>query len=139
MKHAWLSLRPWQRHSLVLAVAGGLYVLIGMTYLLTPDSRSREASLKLALFVPLEVWGVVWIVVGVLALTSTRWPPQSKTWGYTALSGLAAAWGSAFLLGVLLLGAPASGLNGAWAYYLLAFLWWAISGLSNPDDVPNAG
>lgn len=137
----WRHLRPWQRHSLVLAVAGVVYVSLGCVYLTIPLTPDRAESLKLALAImPMKAWACAWIVVGLLALTSTRWPPASKTWGYSALTGLAAAWGSAYLLGVLLLGVPAAmGAAGALVWFLVAFLWWAISGLMNPDDVPKAG
>jgi len=135
-----MRLRPWQRHSLVLAVAGLVYLLIGVLFFVTPITDDRRASLELALrLMPMHIWGVVWCLVGGLAFASTRWPPQSKTWGYTAMTGLSAAWGSTYLLGIILLGSPATGLTGAVVWYLLAFLWWAISGLVNPDDIPKAG
>jgi hypothetical protein len=137
----WLGLRPWQRHSLVLAVAGVVYIAIGVVYLaigLTPD---RAIGLRLALrctgdsIIP---WAIVWIVIGTLAITSTRWPPASKTWGYAALTAMAAMWGSIYGLGILILHTPLAGLSGAFVWYLVAFLWWAISGLMNPDDFPRA-
>jgi hypothetical protein len=86
----------------------------------------------------LEWWGTIWIVTGGLAVISTRWPPQSKTWGYTALSGLAAAWASGYLFGVVFLDVPTAALQGAIVWYLVAFMWWAISGLTNPGDVLKA-
>lgn len=135
-KGEWMQLRPWQRHSLVLAVAGFVYVCVGMTYLIVPLTADRTANLALALIVPIQWWGVLWVAVGVLSFASTRWPPQSKTWGYTTLAGLAGAWGSVYLLSVVFLHAPHVGLTGALVWYLVAFLWWGISGLINPDDVP---
>lgn len=131
--YAWLALRPWRRHSLVLAVLGTVYILIGWTYILAPGGSVRERSLQLAVnLLPFDGWGVVWIITGCLGILSSRWPPASETWGYTAMSGLAALWGSFFLGGVIL-GAAASGLSGALAWYMVAFLWWAISGLQNPE------
>lgn len=127
-----LALRAWQRHSLVLAVAGTVHVLVGASYILATANPSREASLRLALsWMPLSVWGIVWITVGVLAIVSSRWPPASETWGYTAMTGLNAAW-AAFYAGSILLGAPAQGVSGVLVWGLMAFLWWAISGLVNP-------
>jgi hypothetical protein len=131
----WFALRPWQRHSLVLAVAGGVYLMYGATLLATGSGRSASLNLAFSLAPP-GLWATVWVCVGLLALASTRWPPRSKTWGYTALSGLAVAWASMQGLGVLLLDAPKIGLNGMLVWGLVGFLWWAISGLVNPDDVP---
>jgi len=138
----WMHLRPWQRHSLVLTVAGAVYVLYGVVSLglghLSPD---RSATLHLALH-PLPsvhispyVWAGVWVFVGLLALASTRWPPQSKTWGYAAMSGLATCWAVVYALGIPL-GAPVSNIGAALVWFLVSFLWWAISGLVNPDDIP---
>lgn len=133
--HPVWSLRPWQRHSLVLAVAGVVYICVGLAYILTPATDTRTESLTLVLnAAPLDVWGVVWMLVGFLSLLSTRWPQSSKTWGYSALTALAAAWGSAYLLGALLLDTPASAITGGFVWLLVAFLWWAIAGLMNADD-----
>jgi hypothetical protein len=134
-RREWLQLRPWQRHSLVLAVAGIVYAIIGLVYLVVPLTADRASALRMALLLPIQFWGTVWITAGCLAFASTRWPPQSKTWGYSALAGLAALWGSFYLFGMLLLGSTHTALTGALVWYLVAFLWWAISGLVNPDDV----
>lgn len=130
-----LALRPWQRHSLVLAVLGTVYIGVGWAYVLTDPVPTRRDSLQLALnLMPLSAWGVVWIFVGCLGILSSRWPPASETWGYTTMSGLAALWGSFYLSGVIL-GASMQSLSGALVWYMVAFLWWAISGLENPRRV----
>lgn len=128
------GLRPWRRHSLVVLVAGCVYIAVGVTYATTSPVESRESALSVALaLAPLPVWGVVWIVVGLLALISSRWPPASETWGYSALSGLAAGWAACYALGVLM-GAPQQSASGALVWGLVAFLWWAIAGLLSPED-----
>ncbi|MCW2496389.1 hypothetical protein [Jatrophihabitans sp.] len=128
-----LALRAWQRHSLVLAVAGTVYVLVGTSYILSEAIPSRESSLRVALaWMPFTAWGVVWIIVGLLAILSSRWPPASETWGYTTMTGLAAAWAAFYGFGILL-GAPAQGISGLLVWGLVAFMWWAISGLVNPS------
>ena len=131
-EYEW-GLRPWRRHSLVVLVAGFAYIAIGATYLLTEPVESRESALALALnLAPMSAWGVVWIAVGVLAVISARWPPASETWGYATLSGLAAWWSACYALGVAL-GAENQSMSGALIWGLVAFLWWAIAGLWNPD------
>lgn len=132
--HDWNTLRPWQRHSLVLAIGGGVYILIGTTYALTAPSPNRAAALAVLDFATFRGWGLAWMIVGFLALASTRWPPASKTWGYTALAGLAWCWAAAYLAGVLT-GAPLSGLSATLVWSLVGFMWWAIAGLANPDDL----
>lgn len=132
MRHLF-ALRPWKRHSLVLAVLGTVYVLIGLTYILTEPAPARMSTLRVALtWIPLAGWGVVWILVGLLAILSSRWPPASETWGYIAMSSLAALWASFFAASVAL-GGGTQALTGALVWYMVAFLWWAISGLKNPD------
>lgn len=134
--YEWATLRPWQRHSMVLAVAGGVYVLVGASYLLIDLTPDRAASLQLALAIaPIQAWASTWIVVGILALVSTRWPPASKTWGYSAMTGLAAWWGAVYLLSIPL-GGPVTAVTGTLVWWLVGFLWWGISGLLNPDDIP---
>ena len=132
---AWLQLRPWRRHSLVLAVAGAVYIAVGAVYISVPLTHDRSAGLALPLhYAPAQVWGVVWVMVGVLAVISTRWPPPNETWGYTILAALAAFWAAAYALSIALLHAPHSGLSGVLVWALVAFLWWGISGLRNPND-----
>jgi hypothetical protein len=130
----WLSLRDWKRHSLVLAVAGTVYICTGVTYMTTEPTNSRLSALRVAIdWMPLSAWGIVFMLVGALAILSSRWPPASETWGYTALTSLSIGW-AGFYLCAIPLGAPAGqNFTGALAWGLLGFLWWAISGLVNPD------
>lgn len=131
--YRWLELRPWRRHSLVLSVAGAVYVAIGFTYAIAEPVPSRVSALEVPLnLMPLRGWGIVWVIVGLLAMLSARWPPASEKWGYSALSGLAAWWAASYLAGVLL-GAQNQSTSGALVWGLVAFLWWGISGLDNPD------
>lgn len=133
--YQWRALRPWMRHSLVLAVAGTVYVLVGVSYIAAEANASRESALRLALdWMPLPAWGCIWILVGLLAILSSRWPPASETWGYTAMTGLAAGWASFYLLGIPL-GSDAQNFSGVLVWGLVAFMWWAISGLVNPEPV----
>lgn len=128
------GLRPWRRHSAAVLAAGCVYIAIGITYMLSTPTESRTSSLVLALEVmPLRGWGVVWIVAGTLAVISARWPPASETWGYSALSGLTSLWASFYVLGVLVMDAPMQSLTAGLMWGLIAFLWWIIAGLRNPD------
>ncbi len=95
----WMHLRPWRRHSLVLGVAGVAYFLIGFSYTQVPLTSDRRGALGLALsYVGMEFWGTVFMLVGVLAVLSARWPPRSETWGYTLLGGMSAFWAVMYLM-----------------------------------------
>lgn len=134
-EYEWLALRPWRRHSLVLLFAGVVYILFGVSCFTTtdipePDRLMYELVLNLA---PIPVWGALWFGTGLLGILSSRWPPASETWGYSALSGMATLWGS-LVIASTFLGASSQALFNGLVFYLLAFVWWAISGLVNPAE-----
>lgn len=134
--YEWLSLRPFQRHSLVLLIAGTVYIGLGVVYTCTDPSADRIRGMGWALdVVPLKAWGGVWMVVGTLVVLSSRWPPASKKWGYSLLTLLSLCWSLIFLFSVVVFGTGESGLTGAFVWGLMSFLWWAIAGLTNPDDL----
>lgn len=135
MRSQFFGLRPWRRHSLVLLVAGLVYVLIGIAFMLTRPTYERKVALQLAFaWAPIQVWGGVFIFAGALAIISSRWPPISKTWGYMVLTGLSTAWAMFYLMGVVAFNAPLQNLSGFLSWGLIGFLWWAISGLRNPGE-----
>jgi hypothetical protein len=135
--HRWVGIRPWQRHSLVLAMSGLVYMMIGYSLTFAEHTAARRESLQVAVeWMPLEYWGVVWFVAGGIAIVSSRWPIFSVTWGYTVLTGLAAAWAAFFAVSILFGDSPVTNVTGTLAWGLVAFMWWAISGLVNPDGSP---
>lgn len=128
------GLRPWKRHSTILMVVGILYALIGFAYFSAPPNKTRDQTLVVVLQIaPIQFWGGVFFFAGILVSVSSRWPPFAETWGYMVLTGLSAGWAATYLLGFLFLKAPAAGITGGLLWSLLAFMWWAISGLLNPD------
>lgn len=127
------GLRPWKRHSTILMAAGVIYALIGWVYAFGPPSPPRDhALLILTQLAPVQVWGILFLASGVATMISSRWPPMSEAWGYMVLAGLSAAWCATYLLGLVFYNSPAN-LSGGILWGLLAFMWWAISGLLNPD------
>lgn len=134
MGHYW-GFRPWARHSIVLLVAGVVYVMIGVGYTLSKANETRANSLQVLLkWAPMEVWGSVFIFAGVLAMISSRWPPFTHVWGYVVLTGLSAGWGGVYLTGVIFYDSPTTNLSAALLWGLLSFMWWAIGGLINPEN-----
>lgn len=133
-KRRFIGIRPWKRHSLVLFVAGFAYIGIGSSYIFAELTPSRAESLVVALrLADLHAWGIIWILGGVMSIISSRWPPVAETWGYMVLTGLAAGWGAAYALGVLIGDSPTTNLSAALIWSLVGFMFWAISGLVNPD------
>lgn len=130
----WWGLRPWKRHSLILTVGGFLYVLIGFLYVNSPPNANRETSLKVILQIaPIQVWGAIFTISGILSMISSRWPPFSETWGYMVLTGMSSGWATTYLMGVLFFHSPSTNLSQVLVWGILAFMWWGISGLANPD------
>lgn len=133
LRDKFWGLRPWKRHSTILMVAGILYCIIGWVYAFGPANPLRDiALLVLTQIAPLQVWGGVFLASGFGAMISSRWPPVSEAWGYMLLAGLSAAWSATYLLGLVFYKMTAN-LSGVILWGLLAFMWWAISGLLNPD------
>ncbi len=132
---AWFSLRPWRRHSLVLMVAGLVYMGIGYSYVEAEPTSTREQALQVAsAWMPLHYWGYVFMVAGLITVISSRWPPVSKTWGYTVLTGLSAGWAAFYLIPIVFGASPITNTSAVMSWGLIAFLWWAISGLIEPAD-----
>lgn len=132
-RNKWLGFRPWERHSLVLLVAGLVYMAIGFSYIFSKPTGARYQALYAALvWLPMEGWGVVFFISGALAFISARWPPFTETWGYMVLTGLSTLWGGFYLVGIVVHNSPWSNITGAMTWGLVGFLWWAISGLLNP-------
>lgn len=131
----WVAFRPWQRHSLVLMIGGLVYIAMGLSLMTVHELEPRrvEALVVILRMASIDVWGLVFILSGVAAVLSSRWPTFSTLWGYMVLTGLSSAWCAGYILGFFLGDAPASNFTFALIWGLVAFLWWAISGLTNPD------
>lgn len=134
VKRKYFKLRPFKRHSLVLLMAGTVYMLIGASYMINSLGQLQAESLVIALiWAPIKFWGGVWFGVGLLAVISSRWPPVFESWGYMVLTALSAGWSATYLMGMIVEHTPTTNLRSVAAWGLIAFLWWAVSGLLNPD------
>lgn len=136
LQRLW-GVKPWTRHGLVLMVGGIAFIFIGISYIYAEPNMSREVALQFALeplglHVPLSAWGYWFAITGVITAISSRWPPVSRTWGYTLLTGLSTAWGLFYLAGVLFGDSPLTNISGAILWSVFGFMWWAISGLKDP-------
>lgn len=132
---AFMGLRKeWKRHDVILCVGGFLYILVGIYYAATSRADSRSISLEILVSVaPMSFWGSLFMFAGALSIISSRWPPFAETWGYVVLTGISAGWAAAYLMGMLFADAPSTNLIAALVWGIFAFVWWAVSGLLNPD------
>lgn len=131
----WRGVRPFLRHSLVLVVAGIAYMILGMSYVLARPTPSRTSALYYAFnLFPIHVWGWLFVLAGALSIISSRWPPFSTTWGYMVLTGLSATWAGFYAMGVIFRVSPLTNISAVCLWGLIAFMWWAISGLVNPPE-----
>lgn len=128
--------RHWTRHSLVLSVAGLIYVGIGVAFILSPGYVGKDPSLKVALqWLSLTGWGVVYIVCGSLGMLAGFAPVGKKTFGYMILTGLSSLWAGFYVMSVIFGEAPKLTLLSGLIWILLAFIWWAVSGLISPEHL----
>lgn len=133
LRHRFLTFKPWTRHGAILVVAGFAYILIGIVQIASEPSESHQEALYYALHVmSMDGWGMGFVTIGLIALISSRWPNWSKAWGYTVLTGWSAAWSSFYFAGGLLTETKILYLGTAGLWALLAFLWWAVSGMVSP-------
>lgn len=132
-RSCFLSFKPWDRHGVILVVAGITYIVMGWIYVFRDPTSSRAEALYFALHVmPLDAWGCGFILAGMTALMSSRWPNWPKTWGYVVLTGWSSAWSTFYFAGASLTDAKVVYFGSAAIWALLAFLWWAVSGLVSP-------
>lgn len=130
----WGLRREWKRHDVILCVGGLLYILIGVYYTGTRNAQGRFVSLEILLRVaPMTFWGGVFIFAGLLSIISSRWPPFAETWGYVVLTSISGGWATAYLMGILFAKAPFTNIISTIVWGLFSFVWWAVSGLLNPD------
>lgn len=136
MTRRW-GIRGWTRHSLILIFAGIMYIGIGVAFLNTPKIYAKDPSLKIALqWLTFDQWGWVYISCGLASMLSSLWPIGSEKWGYTVLSALSSAWSAFYLLAVIFVkGVPKLVLIQALLWGILAFIWWAVSGLISPQGL----
>lgn len=134
-KRDWFGLKPWSRQGGILTVAGIAYIVMGVVYLFHVPSESQAEALYYAFrLMPLDVWGVGFVIVGVISIISSRWPSWSKSWGYAVLTGWSVSWGLFYFFGAILTDAKVVYIGSAGIWLLLAFLWWGVSGLVSPTE-----
>ena len=97
-----------------------------------PRAASITVALKLA---PLDFWASLWSATGFFAMLSSKWPAVAEKWGYTLLTAASSGWAAVYLSGLIVPGNSLGETSGAIIWGLIAFLWWAVAGLMNPEKV----
>lgn len=134
--HKLWGLRPWKRHSTILMVVGFMFVLFGFGYIFSKPTEGRTASLQVILQVaPIQFWGTLFVLAGLLSMLSSKWPPLTETWGYMVLTGISSGWAATYFLGWAFFHSSVTNLGQSVVWSILAFMWWAISGLPNPEKI----
>lgn len=124
----------WTRHSLVLSIAGTIYVIIGVAFFYVPAEVSKAPSLKVALtYLSLDEWGWVFIVCGALAILAAFSTLGHKAWGYMVLTALSSAWATMYAMAIIFKHAPILTVVSVMTWFMLAFVWWGVSGLLSPE------
>jgi hypothetical protein len=118
-------------------VVGFLFVLVGINYVFGERSQQRGVALAVILQIaPIQVWGWLFVAVGILAMISAKWPRLTEIWGYMVLTGLSSGWAATYLTGIIFFRAPwGPSITQVILWGCLAFVWWAISGLPNPEKM----
>ena len=130
------AVRPWTRHSSILVVASVVYILVGVNYINVDvnPTNNRNFGAAVAVF-PLYIWGFMFVVVGASSIFSVFWPPVRKNWGYIALTGISALWAGVYAVTYITLDGPLLTMSSSILWALMAFFWWAVSGLVDAREI----
>jgi len=125
--------KPWDRHGLILTTVGVSYILISIVLLLSDQSTSGLSNVKDILAVaPYPYWCGALIVVGCASILSAILNSIPRTLGYVVLTGWSTFWAGVHIIGGLSYPMDLSYVSLGMIWALMAFLWWAISGLLSP-------
>lgn len=119
-------MRRLGRRGAYLLLSAFIYLGHGIAFLLAPTTPAARTSLAFALaLAPLKVWGIFWLVAGVIAAVSAfRRGPRSDRWGFYALIVMATCWASIYLAAAVL-GSGTRFANGA----IAAMLYGSLAGV----------
>lgn len=110
-----------------------VYIIIGLSFVLTPGAGTRQDSLRwVTAFVPLVPLAALWIVAGVLGAVSAFKPRPRDWFGFAALVFAPAFWGSLFFIGAVT-GSPTAYVSAA-IYWLFAAAPMVVSGMQGAND-----
>lgn len=106
------------RRGAILTCYGLVWLLYGYGQLVMPQPDQRGLSLMLQR-IPLDVWGVAWIVAGVIAVVCAWAPPGRDAAGFVSLVLIVVPWAAGYLASWLLGDYPRG--------WIAAAVWTAIA------------
>lgn len=111
-----------------------VYLVIGLSFVIVPNSASRSAALGWLIELGLlPFFGALWILAAGAAVAGAFQPRPRDWFSFAALVFAPSVWGCLFVIGVLS-GAPAFGLVSAAVYWLFAAGPMIVSGMQGSDD-----
>jgi uncharacterized membrane protein len=113
----------------VLVLLGFIFILTGFGFVKHPElNPAAKAQLHTALQIaPIQFWGVMFIISGLVAMISSRWPPGQSVWGYGTLAIVSIWWTSMYVTGWLYLGVTGA-YRGALSWATTSLIILIISG-----------
>jgi ABC-type transport system involved in multi-copper enzyme maturation permease subunit len=116
------------RRGAVLVLLGAIYTLIGIGYITTPLTEAAADQLHFALTIASSyVWGYLFLITGIVAVISSRWPPGKTTWGYGFLAATSLWWAGQYFIGMVIVHARGS-YRGVLSWLALSVMILIISG-----------
>lgn len=111
----------------------GVYLIVGVSFILTPATGLRQASLRwLTTYVPIEPFAALWILAALLGAVAAFMCRPRDWFGFAALVFAPALWGALFFIGALA-GTPAAYTSAA-VYWLFAAAPMIVSGMQGQND-----
>jgi hypothetical protein len=115
-------------------VYAGVYLVVGISFVLNPDAASRQQALRwLADLGAVSLFGWLWIIAAVVACAGAFMPRPQDWFSFFMLVFAPAVWGGLFVIGVCA-GAAPFGLISAAIYWLFAASPMIVSGMQGPGD-----
>lgn len=125
----------------ILLISGLHYILIGLTNILTSESRSLDLAFQwLPAHLNANELGWLWIVSGVLQVAASLFPRKCQACesaGFVSAIVTASLWSLIFLISTVF-GNP-YGARGGVAYGLVAVLMYYVTSWPNPMTIKHTG
>lgn len=110
------------RRGAVLIILGGIYVIVGLSFIQFPTDDAHSAyDFAISLTDSLAFWGGSFVVVGAIACVAGFWPTGRDVWGYAALVAFTSIWAIFCFLSTLLDNSPRG--------WVLGFVWTGVASM----------
>lgn len=119
------------RRGSYLACAGSAWTLYGLGTIITPRPGTVRGMLLLRNIAPLELWGCVWVVCGLIAIGFAFTPTGRDRWGFVAAVCPTILWAGAYVAAMISGDFPSAWVSAAtWMFAALRLI--VVSGWPEP-------